>query len=68
MAVGRISQFLFNPPPCPLFFRPYPQFSVQHKWQLISARLKLVSVHFVNGHLEKRFPESIMQSSEMGQS
>ena len=40
----------------------------------ISALLKLVSVpfskvyNFVTGHLEKRFPESIMQTSEMGQS
>ena len=38
----------------------------------ISAHSKLVSVpfstlHFVIGHLEKRFPESIMQSSEKGQ-
>ena len=39
----------------------------------ISARLKLVSVPFSSllldiGHLEKSFPEGIMQSSEMGQS
>ena len=39
----------------------------------INVRLKLVSVpfsslDFVIGHLEKSFPESIMISSEMGQS
>ena len=49
------------------FFSSYPQFSLKHKWQLfeISARLNLASVpfsslHFVIGHLEKRFPESIL--------
>ena len=58
------------PPPLhsfPLLFfvRSYPQFSRQHKFFEISARLKLVSVpfsslHFVYiDHLEKRFPESM---------
>ena len=52
---------------CFVSFSSYPQFSLQHKWQLfeISARLKLASVpfsslHFLIGHLKKSFPESIM--------
>ena len=61
--------------PPSLFFRPYPQFSLWHKWQLfeITARLKLVSVslssiYFVVGDLEESFRVSIMQSFDMRQS
>ena len=70
VAVDRISRIsIYTPPPSlpPFFLGSYPQFFIQHKWQLfeIRARLKLASAafssyHFVIGHLEKRLPESIM--------
>ena len=51
-------------PPIPIFFPTHNS---------LGARLKLVSVPFSSlvlyiGHLEKSFSESIMQSSELGQS
>ena len=76
----RITILLSHPPPpspkLPPYFSPTHNsfFNTSDSYQFeISGRLKLVSVPFSSlvlyiGHLEKRFPESIMQSSEMGQS
>ena len=48
-----VDRITILPSPTSLFF-PYPQFFVQHKWQLFSSLVLVI------GHLEKSFPESIM--------